>query len=154
MFGTCSWISSCQGQKTGSHSYLARQVATLVRNASQSIPPKITSPVWGAQVRTRPTSWSTSWCLPRLSSTSLPRSYHQAQASRGANIPHGKRQGCLKGDGVNMPSGGMTVPHNDKGPLLPGLWQGCSVVFPRVSQNIAAAATLLDKLPKTKTSSE
>jgi hypothetical protein len=29
-----------------------------------------------------------------------------------------------------MPSGGTTEPHDDKGPLLPSLWQGRGTVFP------------------------
>jgi hypothetical protein len=46
------------------------------------------------------------------------------------------------------------MPHDDKGPPLPGLWQGRNTVFPQASQNVAATVALLDKLPKAETPSE
>jgi hypothetical protein len=58
------------------------------------------------------------------------------------------------GNEATTPSGGTTMPHDDKGPPLPGLWQGHNTAFPQASQNVAATVALLDKLPKAETPSE
>lgn len=152
MFGTHSWKSSCRGRKTDLHLHLARQAATLVRSTSQPTPHEVISSMRGTQVRHRPISWCAVRCSPCLSSTHFPKGHHWARASHGtANTSRQKDKKIHKGR-IGCPSQAMgrqrAMTINACRRLVYS--KGVVSCFPQASQNVVAAAALLDKLPRWK----